>query len=97
MERIVLHASPRHLQRKLALNLVVLASGAVLLALDLVRWLGWALVALGGGYSLGLLGLPSLYLTLVGTDGDPHAIAQVISRRVQGPGHAPGKEITGAG
>jgi len=49
MERIVLHASPRHVRRKLALNLVVLAIGAALLALDLVRWLGWALVALGGG------------------------------------------------
>ena len=159
MERIVLHASARHLQRKLALNLGVLAIGAALLALDLVRWLGWGLVALGGGYSLVLLralgeetervviddggirdsmlpvgtigwdevrgasvqeigstpvvalqvrdperfirrlpparqfiarkageaGLPGLYLTLVGTDGDPHAIAQVINRRVQGP------------
>lgn len=38
VERIVLHASPRHLRRKLALNLSLLAIGVGLLALDRVRW-----------------------------------------------------------
>lgn len=163
MERIVLHTSTRHLYRKLAFNLGVLAIGAALLALNLVRWLGWVLVALGGGYSLVLLralgeatervviddggirdsmlpvgtigwdevrgasvqeigptpvvalqvrdperfirrlpparqfiarkaleaGLPGLYLTLIGTDGDPHTIAEVISQRVQGSKRGP--------
>jgi hypothetical protein len=55
MERIVVYASRRHTYRKLALCLSLLAVGAGLLAADLVRWLGWSLVLLGGAYALVLL------------------------------------------
>jgi hypothetical protein len=52
MQRIVVYASRRHIYRKLAVCLVLLLAGAVLLSLDLVPWLGWALVLVGGGYTL---------------------------------------------
>jgi hypothetical protein len=157
IERIVLHASPRYRYRKLAVGLSVLGIGAGLLLLELPAWIGWTLVALGGGSALfqlralgeetervviddsgirdsmlpvGTIGwdeirgaavqeigsvavvalrvrdperfirrlpparqfiarkaveadLPGLYITLVGTDGDPHTIAQVITQRVR--------------
>lgn len=157
MERIVLHASSRQLYRKLALCLSVLGIGAGLLQLGLPSLLGWALVALGGGYALVVLrslgeeterlviddsgirdsvlpvgtigwdevqsatvqqigsvavialqmrdperfirrlpatrqfiarkaleaGLPGIYLTLSGTDGDAHQIADAINQRVR--------------
>jgi hypothetical protein len=161
MERIVLHASPRYLYRKLAVGLVGLAIGAALLLLQLPfplpHLLGWGVVALSGIYALlqlralgeeservviddagirdsilpvGVIdwgevrgaavqsigsvevvalelrdperfirrlpaarqfiarkaleaGLPGVYLTLVGTDGDPGRIADIINRRAQ--------------
>jgi hypothetical protein len=152
MSRIVLHTSPTHLYRKLGVALLLLASGAVLLALGLARVAAWILAVLGGGWALGEdterlviddsgirdsmlpvgpidwseirgasvqtigsvpvvalevrdseglirrlpparqfiarkaleAGLPPLYLTLVGTDGDPRAIADLINQRVGG-------------
>jgi hypothetical protein len=48
MKRIVLHTSPRHLYRKLALGLAGLAAGAAILQLQLVPLLGWTVVALSG-------------------------------------------------
>jgi hypothetical protein len=160
MERIVLHVSPRHLYRKLAVGLAGLASGAAILLLQLPTQLGWGMVALSGSYALlqlhslgeeiervviddagirdsilpvGVIGweevrgasvqsigsvevvalqlrdperfirrlsgarqfitrkaleagLPAVYLTLVGTDGDPGKIAEVINRRTRTAG-----------
>jgi hypothetical protein len=157
MERIVLHASPRYLYRKLATGLVGLAIGAAILLLQLSPQLGWGMVALSGIYALVQLrslgeevervviddggirdsilpvgvigwdevrgasvqslgsvqvvalqlrdperfirrlpgarqfiarkaleaGLPGVYLTLVGTDGDARTIAEVINRRAR--------------
>jgi hypothetical protein len=154
MERIVLHASPRHLYRKIAVALAVgLGAGTALLRLQLQA--GWVVIALGSLYALFQLrslgedqervviddsgirdsmlpvgvigwaevqgasvqrvgsvavvslqlrepepflrrlprvrqfiarkaleaGLPGLYLTLVGTDGDPSRIADLINQR----------------
>jgi hypothetical protein len=155
MERIVLHASPRYLYRKLVVGLVGVAIGAGLLLLHLSPPVGWVLVALGGIYALiqlrslgeenervviddagirdsilpvGVIswdevrgasvqkvgsvevialqlrdperfirrlpgarqfiarkaleaGLPGVYLTLIGTDGDPGKIAELINGR----------------
>jgi hypothetical protein len=157
MQRIILHASPRHLTRKLTVGLVVLAVGIALLALELWPGVAWGLVALGGGYAVLQLrglseeqervviddagirdsmlpvgtigwdeirgasvqqvgsipvvalqvrdperfirqlpsarqfiarkaleaGLPGLYLTLVGTDGDANAIAEAINKEAE--------------
>jgi hypothetical protein len=55
MERIVVYASRRHLFRRFAWCLSLLALGAGLVTADLVRWLGWGLMLLGGGYALVLL------------------------------------------
>lgn len=52
MERIVLHTSPRHLYRKLAVGLVGVAIGAAILLLQLSPQLGWGMVALSGIYAL---------------------------------------------
>jgi hypothetical protein len=52
MERIVLHASPRQLWRKLAVGLVGLAIGAAILLLQLSAQFGWVMVALSGIYAL---------------------------------------------
>jgi hypothetical protein len=160
MERIVLHTSPRHLYRKLAVGLIGLAIGAAVLLLQLSTQLGWGMVALGCVYALiqlrslgeeiervviddagirdsilpvGVIGwdevrgasvqnigsvevvalqlrdperfirrlpgarqfiarkaleagLPGVYLTLVGTDGDPRKIAEAINGRARVPG-----------
>jgi hypothetical protein len=155
MERIVLHTSPRHLYRKLALGIVGLAAGVAVLLLDISPPLGWSVVTVSGTYALvqlrslgeevervviddagirdsvfpaGLIGwdevrgasvqkvgsvevvalqlrdaervlrrlppvrqfiarqaltvgLPGVYLTLVGTEGDPRKIAEAINAR----------------
>jgi hypothetical protein len=160
MERIVLHTSPRHLYRKLAVGLVGLAIGAAILLLQLSAQLGWGMAALSGIYALVQLrslgeeiervviddagirdsilpvgvigwdevqgasaqrigsvqvvalqlrdperfirrlpgtrqfiarkaveaGLPGVYLTLVGTDGDAPKIAEVINGRARAAG-----------
>jgi hypothetical protein len=157
MERIVLHASPRYLYRKLAVGLVGVATGAAILQLQLSAQLGCGMMALSGLYALVQLralgeeservvtddagirdsilpvgvigwdevqgatvqrigsvqvvalqlrdperfirrlpgarqfiarkaleaGLPGVYLTLVGTDGDPGKIAEVINGRAR--------------
>lgn len=55
MERIVVYVSRRHTYRKLALSAGLLAAGAALLALHTARWLGWAMVLVGGAYAVILL------------------------------------------
>ena len=155
MRRIVLHTSPRHIYRRLALALVGLTIGAVLLRIQVSPQIAWATVVLSGIYALVQLralgdddervviddagirdsmlpvgvigwdevqgaavqdvsgvpvvalklrdpervirrlsgarqfiarkaleaGLPGVYLTLVGTDGNPRLIADVINGR----------------
>jgi hypothetical protein len=155
MERIVLHASSRHIYRRLAVGLVGLAIGAAILLLQYSARLGWGMATLSAIYALVQLrslgeeiervviddagirdsilpvgvigwdevrgaavqkigsvevvalqlrdpervirrlpgarqfiarkaleaGLPGVYLTLVGTDGDPKKIADVINER----------------
>jgi hypothetical protein len=158
MQRIVLHASPRFLYRKLVAGLIWIATGGVIIVLHLSPRLGWTVVALGAIYALlqvrslgeeiervviddsgirdsmlpvGVIGwnevqgasvqkvgsvavvalqlrdaervirrlsgarqfiarkaleagLPGVYITLVGTDGDPTRIAAVINERSSG-------------
>jgi hypothetical protein len=55
MERLVIHAARRHVYRRLALCLGLLAIGAALLHFRVVPLMGWSLVLLGGGYALVLL------------------------------------------
>ena len=52
MERIVLHASPRHIYRRLALGLVGLAAGAAILRLHYSARLGWGIATLSGIFAL---------------------------------------------
>ena len=55
MQRIVVHASRRHIYRKLGLCAGLLGIGAALLGVGLERWLAWAPLLLGGAYALVLL------------------------------------------
>ena len=55
MKPIVLYASRRHIYRKLALCLGILAAGIALLVVDRMRWLGWGLGLFGGASALVML------------------------------------------
>lgn len=55
MQRIVVHASRRHIYRKLWLCAGLLGIGAALLGVGLERWLAWAPLLLGGACALMLL------------------------------------------
>jgi hypothetical protein len=41
MERVVIYAARRHMYRKLAVGLILLAIGAGLLAAQIATWVGW--------------------------------------------------------
>jgi hypothetical protein len=55
MERLVIHATRRHILRRLALSLGLLAVGAASLYSRIAPLVGWSLVLLGGAYALVLL------------------------------------------
>jgi hypothetical protein len=55
MERIVVYASRRHIYRKLALCVGLLALGVALLGVHVARWVGYALALAGGAWALILL------------------------------------------